>query len=435
MAMVVVSSSWWFLDMGFGQALIQKKDLREEHKSTAFWSNVSAGLIIFVLLTLASPLAAAFFKAEDVTLVLVAMSFSVVLQSPEATLSALFQREFQFRALALRQIGSIVLGGTVGIAMALKGFGVWALVGDALVRGLASSALLFIQLRWRPQFLFHKASFLELWRFSKHMVGARIVNYFDRNIDTLLVGRYLGAASLGLYNLGYQFVLLPLNYLSRAVYNVLYPTLAQLQNENKRFTNAYLTALQLVCSTTFPLMSLIALAAPSLIAGFLGDKWSDAIPIIPFMCVAGALQSTQSLLPAVFQAKGDASYVLKCVSVSALATATAVAIGLHWGLKGIAVAYMLMNIVVTAALSRFLQLYLQIPSIVFLKVFTIPVAATALLVVTWYGLGHFLDLLLYYRLIFFLIIKAIAGLLVYIAVSLKWNTVVRDSLQRLKMSP
>ncbi|HWR98610.1 MAG TPA: lipopolysaccharide biosynthesis protein [Candidatus Methanoperedens sp.] len=339
MALAVVSFTWWAQDLSLGQALIQRRTLSETEKSTAFWAAILVGCLVFAALAGITPLAAGFFKAEGLASILPAIGFSVVLAAPEATLSALLKREFRFKAVAVRQVGSVILGGGTGIALAFLGCGAWALVGDALVRALAASTLLLLQSPWRPALVFSGSALAELWGFSRALVGARLLNTLNRNIDTVLVGRLLGAGALGIYNLGYQFVLLPLAWISRAVNEVLFAALSRRQDDGAEFAATFAHALHLLTLVTFPLMTLIALAAPTLVPMVLGSRWEAAVPLLPFLCLAGAVQSLHSLIPGVLQARARANLVFLWVLASTVATTIAVVSGVAWGIQGVAVAY------------------------------------------------------------------------------------------------
>lgn len=431
MSMVVIGLTWGIVEMSFGPALVQRKELTEAHKSTAFWSNVLMSFAVFACLSALSPLAAWFFGADGLTPVLVALSLSVVLGSPETTLTALLQRDFNFRALALRNILSVVFGGVLGIALALKGMGVWALVGYSLVQSFTGSLLLFWKSRWRPSFEFDGRAFSDLWSYSRSLMGARFLNYFNRQLDTILVGRFLGAANLGLYNLGYQFVLFPLTYITRTVSTVLLSTLSRLQDEEERFRSAYLQTLELVAFATFPLMTAVFLSAPLLVPAVLGEKWAPSVPLIPFFCFSGLLQSINGLAPYAFQAKGKTALVLKWTLISALFNAAAFIIGLKWGIKGVSAAYAASNLALTPVVIYMLGDALGVSMGSFLKTLRHPAYSSAAFAFVWVLAGLAVesfnpDLKPALRAAALLVVCSS----VYLLVSLRFNPALKKTLQR-----
>lgn len=430
MAMAVVSFTWWAQDLSLGQALIQRRTLTDTEKSTAFWANVGAGCLVFAALAaLASPLAD-FFRAEGLAPVLRAIGFSVVLASPEATLGALLKREFRFRAVALRQTGGVALGGITGIALALAGFGAWALVGDALVRAAAGSLLLLAQSPWRPSLAFSGAALGSLWSFSRGLVGARLLSALNRNVDTVLVGRLLGAAALGVYNLGYQFVLLPLTYLSRAVNEALFASLSRLQDDRPRFAAAYQHAVRLVALATFPLMTLLALAAPVLVPAVLGDRWEDAVPLLPFMCLAGAVQSLHSLIPGALQALARTDLVLRWVLATAAATTVAVACGVPWGVRGVAIAYAAATLALSLVVMPLMFRRLGLPLATLVALVGRPAACCLGLLLAWVGAGRLAPAAGVAHPLAVLPVQAAAGCAAYLALCLTLDPLLRRARSR-----
>lgn len=430
MAMVVVSFTWWFLDMGFGSALIQRKDLTEAHKSTAFWSNVIIAFLVCLILILVSPLVAQFFRAEALTPVLIVMSLSVALGSPESTLTALLQRDFKFKTIALRKVLGMFLGGITGILLAISGFGVWALVGDSLIRSFSGSLLLFVQSDWKPKFIFSKEAFFELWIFSQPLIGSRLLNFFNRNLDTIIIGRCLGSVPLGLYNIAYQFVLLPLTYVTRSVASVLYPGLSTLQNDEGKFQNLYLKSLQTVVFVTFPMMTVVALASSILIPLILGEKWVPSVPIIPLMCIVGQVQSIQGLMPAVLQAKGKTSLILRYHLFSVIGNSLAFIIGVKWGIHGVAVCYVIVTVAMFPFINNLVLREINLSWCIFLKRISHSFFITLSMTLIWFIIKYFYlktNNPNYIYMLFFQIINFVIG---YLILSWWYNPILKEVEQK-----
>jgi PST family polysaccharide transporter len=176
------------------------------------------------------------------------------------------------------------------------------------------------------------------------LVSARLLNNVNRNIDTVLVGRMLGPATLGVYNIGYQFVLLPQVYFSRAVNNVLFPVLSRIRDDAPRLLAAYHSALLLVASVVFPFMSLVALLAPVLVPLVLGPQWGAVVPLVPWMCLAGAMQSVQGIAMIAFYATGRSDQALRWAAVTTAVNSVAIACGVLSGVHGVVRYYGLVNV-------------------------------------------------------------------------------------------
>ena len=217
MAMVFLSLTPLVADLGVGQALAQRQDLAEGHRSTAFWLTSALGGGLFFLFAAAAPLFGAFYGEPAVVPIIRVLAVSFLLAAPESVYSALLIREMRFGLLGARRIAATLSGGAAGIAAAVGGLGVWALVIHSLVTAAAGSALLAWRSPWRPRWEFSRKAARELWGFGRWVTGSRLLNHLNRNADNLLIGRFLGAAALGLYSFSYQAVLLPLLVVARPV--------------------------------------------------------------------------------------------------------------------------------------------------------------------------------------------------------------------------
>ncbi|MCX2980823.1 lipopolysaccharide biosynthesis protein [Halieaceae bacterium IMCC14734] len=345
-AMLVISFSWWFMDLGFGAFLIQCKAVTEQHKSTAFWSNGILALLVCFLMVALAPALAEFFQNPELTLIIIALSLRNILSFPESTMTALLQKELNFRPIALRKLVATFIGGSCGIVAALTGFGVWALVVDSLMRAAIGSLLLYAQSGWKPKFLFDQHAFKEMWEYSRFLLLARFTSYVSRNLDTLIIGRALGAYSLGLYNVAYQFVLFPLLHFSRSVNNVLFSVFSKLGSDSARISELFITSSWCVAALVFPPMTVIALYSEQVIDVLLGQQWADTAALVPYMCGVGCIQTLYSLLPSLYQSQARTRQFSRFVLVNALAIAGALLAGAQYGILGVAQAYLIASLIV-----------------------------------------------------------------------------------------
>ena len=187
--MVLVASSLVliFADLAFGYALVQKEELTEADRSTVFWTNVSAGLL-FTLggIALSGPIAD-FYRDPSVQPLFAVFSLTFFVTALSSTHIALLSREMNFKTLELRQMLSYAAGAVVGIAVAAKGGGAWAIIFQQLTIAVASTVLLVVLAPWRPKFMYSIASLRSMAGFSGRLFGSRILFYFNRNIDNILV--------------------------------------------------------------------------------------------------------------------------------------------------------------------------------------------------------------------------------------------------------
>jgi O-antigen/teichoic acid export membrane protein len=335
-----------FGDLAIGAALVQRPNLTDDECSTAFWVSVAAGAAFTLAgVALAAPLAA-FYGTPAVKPLFMVMSLSFLITAIGSTQSALLVRAMDFRGLELRLTAGAVVGAATGLVLAWRGAGAWALIGQQVAAALVATALVWRISHWRPQLRFSRASLRELGGFSGRVFGTRLLFYANRNADNVLIGRFVGAAALGAYSVAYNIMLLPSNRIAAPVQEVLYPAFSRLQHDARKVGEAWLAVNRVVGAIALPALAGMMVVAPDFVAVVLGGKWHAAAPVIQILAWVGALQSLQGLNSSVLQARDRTQDLLRYGVVVCTASLAAFAIGLHWGLLGVAVAYAISSTVV-----------------------------------------------------------------------------------------
>lgn len=340
-AMVLVFSTLVliFADLALGAALVQRRELTEEDRSTVFWTSACMG-VLFTLVGIAMswPIAA-FYGEPEVQPLFAALSISFLVTALGTTQSALLNREMRFRNLELRMMAGTVVGGTAGIVVAAAGGGPWAIIVQQLGIAAASTALLWVFSPWRPRFTYSVASFRSLAGFSANVFGTRVLFYANRNLDNLLIGRFIGPAGLGAYAIAYNVMLMPLARVAQPIVEVLFPAMSRIQDDRPRMAGMWLRANRMIGAITIPAMTGLIVVAPEFVATLFGERWSEATPVIQILAWVGLLQSLQRLNSSVLQACDRTATLLRYSVVVLLASVVAFVVGLHWGIVGVAVGY------------------------------------------------------------------------------------------------
>ena len=334
-----------FSDFGLGAAITQRKNLEKRHLDTAFWINVLAGVAMTALMAAFAPLIASFYSESRLTWISIVISLQFSLGALNVVQQAVIRREMRFRALAGVQIASTVCGGITGLAMAFAGMGVWSLVAQPLCSSLIRVVLLWRVAHWHPAWSFELRAGKELFGFSAYVLGFNVVNYWGRNADNLLVGRFVGAHALGIYSRAYTFMLLPLTQITYVVASVMIPALCTIQEDTTRVKRSYLKAISIVGLVTFPLMVGFFVTADHLMLALLGKQWAETIPIFKILCGVGLLQSITATAGWVYQSQGRTDLLFKVGLVGSAGCVVAFMIGIHWGILGVAWAYCLFNLI------------------------------------------------------------------------------------------
>jgi PST family polysaccharide transporter len=342
MATVAVGFAGLFRDLGTGSALIQRAEVDEGLLRGLFWVNAGFGLFAAGGLLLLAPLIALFYHEPRVTPLLQMLSLAFLCSGLAVVHQALLERRLGFRPLARVELASVLFGAAVGIGTALAGHGVWSLVWQALASAVLSTLLLWGASGWRPGFCcrWHEMRQVrEVAGYSLNLTGYNVFNYFARNADYLLVGRYLGAVELGYYTLAYRLMLYPLQNVSAVVGRVLFPLFARLRDDDVRFRAAFRKAAAGVALLTFPLMlGLLALAEPFVFVVF-GPAWQPVVLLLQILAPVGMAQSVVALVGPVYQAKGRTDWMFRWGFVAGTLFILSFVAGLRWGVVGVATAY------------------------------------------------------------------------------------------------
>jgi O-antigen/teichoic acid export membrane protein len=340
MALVFTALAPLFTDLSLGAALVQRPVITEADRSTAFWTTVAASMATTGVGIAGAPLIADFFGAPAVAPLVAVASITFTLSGLSATQFALLNRELRFRSLQVREMVAIVVASVVGLAVAFAGGGPWAIVVQLLVADGISSLLVWRFCRWRPSLTYSLASLRELGSFGAKALGARFLSYLRLNADNLLVGRYLGSGALGIYAVAYNVMFAPVTRITQPIQQVLFPAFARLQVDPARLSGAWLRGNRLVAALTIPAFLGIAVIAPDFVPVVLGRRWHHVVPVLQLLSLTGVVMSIEQLNASVLQAMGRPGTLFKYMFSSTALIVAAFALGVHWGVVGVAALYL-----------------------------------------------------------------------------------------------
>lgn len=349
LAMVVVFTNFVmiFRDFGLTAALIQRKEIIEEHLSSCFWINILVGFLLTLVFVVLAPLISHFYSEVRLNRIIMILASTFFISSFGIVQESLFTKEMNFKSLAIVEILATAISGTTAIVLAFSGFGVWSLVWQQIISSFVMVFLLWIFSDWKPKFMFRWYRVRELLGFGLNLTGFNFVNYFNRNLDNLLIGRFLGSAPLGFYNLAYQLLLFPLSNISSIIGRVMFPSLSMIQDDKNNVCYAYIKATRYIAVITFPLMMGLFVVAPQFIRVIFGPQWERSVFLVQIFALVGLEQSIGTTIGWIYQSQGRTDIFFRwglfCVAIVAIAFI----IGLRWNVEGIAIAYALVNFLLT----------------------------------------------------------------------------------------
>jgi O-antigen/teichoic acid export membrane protein len=346
MVLVFAGFATIFTDLGFGASLIQKLDLSQHHKNAVFWISIAAGALVTLIVAAAAPYIASFYSVPALQPLTVVISLIFFINAFSTVNVALLQKSMNFRKLAVAQLTAIVLSGIAAIYLAISGFGVWSIVAMYVANAIVYVATIWIITPWRPDFSLQWDALKDLSKFSRNLLGFSAFNYWTRNGDNLLIGRYAGSAALGIYARSYTILLLPVAQVSGVIANVMFPALSAIQKDVGRVRDLYLKSISVISLVTFPLTLGLLVVAQSFVLALFGDKWTGMIPILQVFCLLGALQSIGTTVGWIYQSQGRTDTMFRLGLISGSIFIISFVVGLRWGAIGVAVAYTLANVLV-----------------------------------------------------------------------------------------
>ncbi|MFA5393564.1 MAG: MOP flippase family protein [Candidatus Ratteibacteria bacterium] len=341
LAMVIVFTNLVaiFSDFGLAAALVQRKGLTEEHLSSCFWINISVGFLLAFLLAALAPAIAYFYGEDRLILIVVVLSSTFFISSFGIVQTALFTKELNFRPLAIVEILAVVISGTAAVILAFSGFGVWSLVWQQVIFSLVTVIFLWSFSGWRPRILFKRQRAKELFRFGFNLTGFNFVNYFNRNLDNFLIGKFLGSVPLGFYNLAYQLLLFPISNISQVIGRIMFPGLSTIQDDKNSVRYAYTRATRYIATVTFPLMTGLLVLAHQFILVVFGPQWERSIFLVQILALVGLMQSIGTLNGTIYQSQGRTDIQFHVGIIFAVVTAFSFIIGLRGNVEGVTIAY------------------------------------------------------------------------------------------------
>jgi len=340
-AMVAVFSAFVavFSNFGLTSAIIQKKEVSDETLSSTFWVNVGLGALLTIALAASAPLVAAFYSEPRLTPLVVFISTTFFITSFGSVQTALLTRSMNFKALAVINICALGISGAISVFLAFSGYGVWSLASLTVLSVFLTVVFTWIYSRWVPHFSFRLQRVKGLLRFGANVTGFSFFNYFARNADNLLIGKFLGAAPLGFYNLAYNLLLFPITNISNVIGNVMFPALSKVQHDKQMVRETYVTANRYIAAICFPLMIWVLVTAPQLIRVVYGPKWVGAIVLVQILAIASIEQSVGTNVWWIFLSQGRTDVLLKVGIFTTSVVVISFAVGLRWGVEGVAIAY------------------------------------------------------------------------------------------------
>lgn len=388
-ASIYIAITYIFLHLGTAATIIQRPQLDKAEVGSAWWVNLALGLALACLTLAVAPLLASFFRTEELRAVLQVLSVCCVLKAMAVVPTALLYRRMRFRSLGLVEISSTLIGGALAIAAAVAGAGYWALVVQSVTMDVVILVVL-LMVGGRPELSWSVQAARGLWSFSSRVMGADLVRFMSENGDNFMVGRFLGATALGFYSLGYRVVQMPIQMLQQAG-RVVFPTFSRLQDDRERLAHIFLKATESIALAVFPAMALTVLCAPVAVPAVFGEAWAPAVLPLQLLAVVTIQAMIISLTGPVILGVGHADWEFRWSVFAMVVALVSFAIGLNWGIVGVAASYLAMSLLISPIKLRIVHWVIPISAWSYVRALVPAVVSSIVMCEVWLLVTHALQ--------------------------------------------
>lgn len=320
------------IESGLTNSLIRSSQTDDSDLSTVFYFNIVISIIVYFLLLLIAPWVSIFFKIPQLTNIIRIYAIVLPVGAFSAIQRTLLTKRLDFKTQLKVQIPSLLIGGILGIAFALSGFGVWSLVYMAITQSALSSLQFWLYSKWRPKKVFDRGKFHFHFSFGYKLALSGLLDIIFQNIYTIVIGKFFNSTQLGYYNKANSMQQLPINSITIPLNRLTYPLFAKIQNDDERLKNVYRQLMKMVIFLIAPLMTMLGVMAEPMFRFLITEKWLPAVPYFQILCIAGILYPIHAYNLNILQVKGRSDLFLKLEIIKKILTAVMVTLTLKYGI-------------------------------------------------------------------------------------------------------
>ena len=342
LAILCASLAGYFTQLGVGRALIQKPEVTSGNIRAAFTLALTTGIAGCLLLAALSPMLSRYFRERRLTPVIVAFGFNLVFQSAGLVAGGLLRREFRIRDLAICDgLAYLLSTFCIGLPMAIHGLGVWALVGSTVSQSLIAAIAYFLARPHPVLPTFDPAHYQHIITFSSKATLTSAIEAFGGTLDLSIMGRLVGAASIGLYGRSLTLSTQPCYQASMGLTRVFTPSLARAVERGAREgVRMLVSSERQLMSLIFPMCAAAAVAAPTIIPVVFGRQWVAAVPLYRVLCLVAALDSSFDLPATQLEIANQFRYKMLLQGAFAIVFGTCIfLLAPRYGVFAVAIAY------------------------------------------------------------------------------------------------
>jgi PST family polysaccharide transporter len=350
MVAVIIGFVSIFKDLGLSSATIQRAEINTVQISTLFWINVGLSVAVMLVCVAIAPLVVIFYHEPRLRLITAVYGIGFLLGGLTVQHEALLRRQMRFAALSIAEILALSASVLTAITLAWYGAGYWALVSSQLSLSLVYLIAIWKLCSWIPGLPARNSGVRSMLAFGGNLTGFSVINYFSRNLDNMLIGKFWGSQQLGLYAKAYQLLLLPIDQINSPISAVAIPALSRLADSPERYREAYRRIMEKVAILTMPGIALMMATSDWMVRIVLGPQWMQASSIFALLGIAGLIQPIAGTAGWLMITQNRTRHMLQWGFIASSMIILSIVAGLPWGAIGVATSYSLTFFLVVAPL-------------------------------------------------------------------------------------
>ena len=330
-----------FIDCGLGTALIQKKDSDQIDFSTVFYSNIVLCSLLYSVLFFCSPLIASFYQSESLVAIIRVMGLSLIISAFKNIEQAYVTKHLIFRKFFFATLVGTIIAAIVGILMAVRGYGVWALVVQNLVNQTVDTIILFLIIKWKPSFHFSFKRLKKLFGFSWKLLVTGLIDVIYQKIRQLVIGKGYSKDDLAFYNEGQQIPYTIISNVNTSIDSILFPVLSREQEDVNRVKELTRKAIRISTFVITPMLIGLAAVSESLVHFVLTEKWMPCVFFLILSCLMFIFAPINTAILNSFKALGKSRVVLMLEIIKKSFGILLLIITFNMGVKAIAIGFLI----------------------------------------------------------------------------------------------
>lgn len=334
-----------FIDSGLGSSLIQKNEVDDLDYSSVFYFNVIVCLILYAILFVTSPTIARFYNQNQLVSIIRVLGLTLIISGFKNIQNAYVSRNLIFKKYFYATLGGTILSAILGIWMAYKGYGVWALVFQNLSNNLIDTIILWFTVNWRPKLLFSFSRLKVLLKYSWKLLASALLDTTHNQMRQLIVGKKYSSTDLAFYSKGEHFPASMMQAIILSIDSVLFPAMSQKQSKMEDIRNMSRKSIKIGSYVLCPMMIGLAACSNNLIRLFLSDEWIPVVPYLRIFCVAYAFYPIHTTNLNAIKAFGRSDIFLKLEIIKKIVNIIIIIISIEYGVYAIAMSTLVSDVI------------------------------------------------------------------------------------------